>query len=654
MEAIFLKILNMSITATWLCLAVMLVRLLLKRAPRAITCVLWVLVAVRLLLPFSFESAFSLIPTAEPIPGISVETSDGTAAGESGDVQTQTDGSFAPSVTPTVPGTSPVPSVPENPNAPEAPTVTNPSGAEIQAPSEQTMHVLSVLWLCGILLMLLYMLVSYLHVRRRVRESVPLSGNVRLCDGISSPFLLGVVRPRIYLPSDLQEKDAEYVIAHETAHLCRGDHLWKPIGFLLLAVHWFNPILWIGYILLCRDIELACDERVIRLLGAEQKRSYSEALVNCSAPRRMISACPLAFGEIGVKERIRSVLNYKKPTFWIIAAAVAVLIVTAVCFLTDPITDAGGGETTEETEETAKGEPSDSTADTGGKDTVGETTDDVTSGNEPPEYLSEIRVNIVGGDNAYLIHEDSALNADAIKSDPRGRAPIHRLDSASEMWTYLLLDPEPGVISNPKIEMVGAYRDAYFERNSLLVIPIIASSGSFRYTVDSVVIKDGACTVSITEHVPPVGTDDVICWLVVVEIPKEMLSGVTEYDALVSVRIPTVSSADQSLSIGFFFNNVYSFTAHLTGSIPLHGSWYRENDFVYLSGSFSTDGSCEGDLYELAFRIDYGKKQIIFDKALSEEGPLAGMIPDGTVFSVTPLRHGHPYGKLESEVKLFS
>ena len=135
---------------------------------------------------------------------------------------------------------------------------------------------------------------------------------------------------------------------------------------------------------------------------------------------------------------------------------------------------------------------------------------------------------------------------------------------------------------------------------------------------------------------------------------KEMLSGVTEYDALVSVRLPTVSSADQSLSIGFFFNNVYSFTAPLTGSIPLHGSWYRENDFVYLSGSFITDGSCEGDLYELVFRIDYGKKQIIFDKALSEEGPLAGMIPDGTVFSVTPLRHGHPYGKLESEVKFFS
>jgi len=190
-----------------------------------------------------------------------------------------------------------------------------------------------------IVAMVLYTVVSYFRIHRKVREAVPYQENIWLCDHIDTPFILGVVRPRIYLPSNMNEQDIEYVIAHEKAHLKRHDHWWKPLGFLLLTVYWFNPILWIAYILLCKDIELACDEKVIKDMGTEIKKPYSEALINCSVPRKMISACPLAFGEVGVKGRVKSVLNYKKPAFWIIVVAVVASIVVAVCFLTNPKQD---------------------------------------------------------------------------------------------------------------------------------------------------------------------------------------------------------------------------------------------------------------------------------------------------------------------------
>ena len=198
--------------------------------------------------------------------------------------------------------------------------------------------VAGYVWLVGMAAMLVYMLVTYLRVRGKVTEAVKIEGNVYECDHVDTPFILGVIRPRIYLPSSMSDSDRAFVIAHEKAHLRRLDHVWKPLGFVLLTVYWFNPLLWLGYILLCRDIELACDEKVIKELGADIKKQYSEALINCSVPRRAISACPLAFGEVGVKGRIKSVLSYKKPAFWIILVAVVALVVTGVCFLTDPPT----------------------------------------------------------------------------------------------------------------------------------------------------------------------------------------------------------------------------------------------------------------------------------------------------------------------------
>lgn len=310
MEALFLKIFNMSITAGWIVLAVVLLRLLLKKAPKWISCLLWVLVGLRLVLPFSFESKVSVIPSAETVPQEIIY-------------------SEAPMIN------SGVPFVNGTVNPVISESLAPETGASVN-PIQIVIFIASIAWSIGVAGMIIYALVSYLRIKHKVRISAPLRENIYVCDNIGTPFILGIIKPKIYLPSDIGEKEAEYIIAHEKSHLKRRDHLWKPLGFALLTVYWFNPLLWLGYVLLCRDIELACDERVIKEMGAEDKKAYSTALLNCSIPRRMISACPLAFGEVGVKSRIKSVLNYKKPAFWIIVVAVIACVVAAVCLLTDP------------------------------------------------------------------------------------------------------------------------------------------------------------------------------------------------------------------------------------------------------------------------------------------------------------------------------
>ena len=311
MAAVFLKLLNLSISASWLVLAVLVLRLVSKRSPKWMNVLLWGIVALRLVLPFSIESAVSLIPSAETVSPAAVQ--------------------FAPA--PTI--TSGV-SIIDN--------AVNPSLSEhfaaVPTASVNPLYVWTEIagwvWLIGLGAMLLYALVSYLRLRRRVSVSLPVQDHIYLCDAISSPFILGVVKPHIYLPSGLDEVQRQNVLAHEQAHLARRDHWWKPLGFALLAVYWFNPVLWLAYALLCRDIELACDERVIRTMDESAVKTYSTVLLACSMPRKAVITCPLAFGEVGVKERVKNALHYKKPAFWVVAASVAVCVVVAVCFLTNP------------------------------------------------------------------------------------------------------------------------------------------------------------------------------------------------------------------------------------------------------------------------------------------------------------------------------
>lgn len=299
MSAVFLKILNMSISASWIAMIVLVLRLCLKRAPKWWNVLLWGLVAVRLMLPFSVESALSLLPRAEVVrPAVIAPSVPGEAA-------------------PMIGGATAV-------------------ASDTAASSLSVWTILGWVWLFGVLVLVLYTLVSTLRLRHQVREAVRLRGNIYQSEQVASPFVLGILRPRIYLPYHMDSREAQHVLAHEQAHLRRGDHFWKPLGFLLLTIHWFNPLIWLSYAMLCRDIELACDETVIQDLGCEQRADYMQALVACSVNRRRIAACPLAFGETGVKERVKSVMNYKKPTLWVMLLALALCVVLAGCFLTDP------------------------------------------------------------------------------------------------------------------------------------------------------------------------------------------------------------------------------------------------------------------------------------------------------------------------------
>lgn len=309
MAEIFQKALNMSIAAGWLILAVIALRLLLRRAPKRFRLLLWAVVGLRLALPWSIESALSLIPSAQTLPdGIMLERAPVLDTGISA-----LNGAINPGFTAAF--------------TPELGASAN--------PLQVLLPIAAAFWMLGAAAMLLWALVSWLRLRKRVREAVRLEENVYECE-IASPFVLGLFRPRIYLPFSLENGERELVLAHERAHITAGDHIIKPLGWLLLAAHWYNPLVWLAYALFCRDIELACDERVVRGLSLSDRADYSQALLDLSRPRGGVRACPLAFGESSVKGRVKSVLSYKKPAFWLVLLAVVVCVGAAVCFLTDP------------------------------------------------------------------------------------------------------------------------------------------------------------------------------------------------------------------------------------------------------------------------------------------------------------------------------
>ena len=314
MSELFLKIINMSISASWLILAVLILRLVLKKAPKWVNVLLWGIVAVRLICPLSFESALSLIPSSETIP-LDIEMA------------------AKPTIDSGVPAINSVVNPVLSSFAPPQHVLTSANPLQIWIP------ILNIIWLIGVGALLLYTAVSYWRLCRKVDTAVRYKGNIFQSENVSSPFVLGIIKPRIYLPFNMNGQDLEHVVAHEQAHIRRKDHWWKPLGFLLLTIHWFNPLMWLAYVLLCRDIELACDEKVIKELGNEQRADYMQVLVACSVNRRMIAACPLAFGEVGVKERVKSVMNYKKPAFWVIIIAVIICVGVAACFLTNPKQD---------------------------------------------------------------------------------------------------------------------------------------------------------------------------------------------------------------------------------------------------------------------------------------------------------------------------
>lgn len=359
MEKVFLMFFMMSLTASLLVLVVLGLRLFLRRAPKALICVLWGFVAIRLIFPISLESPFSLIPsTLADTNALQIQSgTPATTADPSEDYMEPDSMQNAPiiledtEVTEPMQDTVPLKDLSASVSVEGSPSHTvlagnfsdtpliHPLSAKATASSfaDSAMRLLAKLWLPGVLCMLSYGIISYLHIRKKTREAVWYADNIWLCDRVETPFILGTFRPRIILPSSIQADVAEHVIAHEKAHLKRLDHVWKPLGFLLLSLYWFNPVLWIAYIFLCKDIELACDERVIRNMDTDSIKSYSFTLLNYSISGKMISVCPLSFGEVHVKKRIKNVLHYKKPAFWVIVLAVVSCLTVMVCFLTNPV-----------------------------------------------------------------------------------------------------------------------------------------------------------------------------------------------------------------------------------------------------------------------------------------------------------------------------
>lgn len=315
MNDIFLKLVNLSISASWLILAVLVLRVVLKKAPKWVMPLLWGVVALRLVCLFSIESALSLIPSAETIPSEIVTETREPVLYEQATLDIATN--------------------PTLPSAAEVPVGVSRQQAQVD------FNIYSVLWLAGMAALLVHALVSAGKLKRKLATAILLRDNIYESEFVDSPFVFGVVKPNIYLPMHMDEGTAAYVIAHEHAHLARRDHWWKVLGYLVLALHWFNPLVWVAYILFCRDIELACDEKVVKGLDGAARADYSQALLSCAAPKRAVAACPLAFGEGNIKTRVKSALHYKKPAFWVAAAAVLAVVIVAVCFLTNPRSERG-------------------------------------------------------------------------------------------------------------------------------------------------------------------------------------------------------------------------------------------------------------------------------------------------------------------------
>lgn len=580
MNALFLKILNMSITASWLILAVVLARLLLKKAPKWVFCLLWGLVAIRLVCPFSLESSLSLIPSSETIPA-NIEMQQKPVIDSGITIIDET----------------------VNPIITESFT---PSPENSANPLQIVIPFVAIVWITGVFIMLVYALISFLRLKGMVRVSVSVGKQIRACDEVKSPFILGVFRPIIYVPSFMSEETLDQVIRHEKAHLQRHDHWWKPVGFLLLAVYWFHPLCWIAYILLCRDIEMACDERVVRDMGKSDIAAYSQALLDCSMPRRTIAACPLAFGEGNVKTRIKSVLNYKKPAFWIIAAALVVCAALAVFLMTDPSgNQPSDGESvinptdtssqpsgtaedpytmvaviTEIQNGTLLVRPVDGSWELSSSDSFSIPIQHMPASPEPrvgdmlqikyngyiletyPASLGEIySIEVVGRESygtvfiahsAYAVHGDSAdeaktqammaacLNANTLLNSSFRplHLPVFKADTKEELdhlkdafHGVLLLDQ--GFAEMPSFEAATAsYGEAFFREYSL-ILTYITGDSNLRYGIYDVSFDGSTLCLNVAQiNHPETAGDGIAGWFIWVEVLDSQIAECESYDAV--------------------------------------------------------------------------------------------------------------------------
>lgn len=307
MSDVIIDLFNISIMASWLIFIIILLRLTFIAMPKKILRYLWLVVGLRLMLPFSLETSLSLIPSSKTILApndsiLMIHTGFGM--------------------------------IDDNVNL----ILENNVASQIDIVSifHLFINIAFIVWIIGLSIILIYGFISYRRVHKLIEVSVNHHDNVYICDDIDTPFIFGYLEPKIYLPSNIDENQMNYILEHEKIHIEHKDHIWKPLGYLLLSIYWFNPLIWIAYILLCRDIESACDERVIEKIGEQSKSEYSETLLYCSTNKKILFACPVAFGEVRVKERIQDILNYCQPKIWVKRVSLLICIVLSVGFLTNP------------------------------------------------------------------------------------------------------------------------------------------------------------------------------------------------------------------------------------------------------------------------------------------------------------------------------
>lgn len=657
METVFLHALNAGITAGWLVPVVLLLRLLLRKAPRAFSVALWALVGIRLVCPFSVESAVSLLPSAQTVPP-----------------------EFLHAETPVIHSGVSFVNATVNPLLSE--TAAAPGGGSLL---RTVTEVAAWIWLAGVVALLLYGALSYLRLRRQVRVSLR-QGDAYLCDEVSTPFILGILKPRIYLPSHVEPHRLTAVLAHEQAHLRRRDHWWKPLGFLLLAIYWFHPLLWVAYALLCRDIEYACDEAVVRSMDTAAKKDYAEALAACSVSRRRVIACPLAFGEGSVKERIRSVLHYRKPALWLVLTAVVLSTAAAVCLLTDPPSDdssvsqVGGADgpvsvtkgiplTLEAVRSLADKKDGLRAADlapyryyeTGSGlyircyeiDAMFSLCVGWSNTAEEPLYFylkaadaSGEFMDIRSGDVADFIryHQrnpvvkqvgwgyhacpvsaeqaayEAMLNAGGIPAgsmlNSQRSLPVVRVTNVagfkrfceqtrSVMGFHQAYDDAPSFT-----ETAAEYTDAFFTENDLLLVYATAGTLADRFSLESVSVSEGILTVAVVEERAAAGDTARQGWLVCVSVPKTQVEGVNTVTARVAAIVQRGADPEADPLA------VYSFPvadAPRSPQITLYDNGHFTFRMPAFSSYFGTGTYWQNDR-QLILRTDDGAYTFYYDR----------------------------------------
>lgn len=517
MRNAFLAALNLSINAGYIILAVLLIRLVFRKIPKRFLCLLWGLAALRLVLPFSLESVLSLIPSSEPIKRDIIYSASPEIQSGIGFIDT--------AVNPVISSTF------------------KPNVSYSVNPLQILTSVLSYVWLFGIAALILYAVINVLLLKKRLVGAVRYRDNIYQSEKVSSPFILGVIRPKIYIPFSMDAQSLDFILSHEKAHIKRGDHLIKPLGFIILSVYWFNPLVWLAYILLCRDIELACDERVIKDLSVSDRQLYADTLFKCGISRGRIAACPLAFGEVGIKERIKGVMSYKKPTFWVIIIAVIACIAVAVFFLTSPKDkDNGNSSNTDNVTDnsTADIEPeitdnSDTSTTPDDKSGMLEVTQYITSTYSFANWSDE------GIDYLWSISENDRASNDM---------PVVRIDSTNELDSFIDSVSPYFTLEQPWDE-VSSFKDAsaefteeFFSSKTLFILYVWEGSSSVRHSISSVYTSDDELNITIDAWVPELFDEMMAGWFITVAFDKGAVGEQVSINTVINEK-PLTSTVDR-------------------------------------------------------------------------------------------------------------